>query len=46
MHEMVSHSIQNLVNNNSLFVGDLPKFCSEVELEKLFAKYGHIIGIK
>ena len=34
----------NSVQNNSLFVGDLPKFCSEVELEELFTRFGQIIG--
>lgn len=32
--------------NNSLFIGDLSKFCSEAELESLFAGYGQILDVK
>jgi RNA recognition motif-containing protein len=32
--------------NTSLFVGDLPKFCSENDLEQLFVSYGPILDLK
>lgn len=32
--------------SNSLFVGDLPKFCSEQDLEKLFSPFGPILDVK
>lgn len=32
--------------NTSLFVGDLPKFCSEADLEQLFSPYGPILDVK
>jgi RNA recognition motif-containing protein len=32
--------------NNSLFIGDLSKFCSEAELESLFAGFGQILDVK
>jgi RNA recognition motif-containing protein len=32
--------------NTSLFVGDLPKFCNEMDLEQLFAGFGPIIDVK
>ncbi len=32
--------------NTSLFVGDLPKFCNEVDLEQLFAPFGPILDVK
>ena len=34
------------LGNNSLFIGDLSKFCTESNLESLFAPYGHIIDVK
>jgi cold-inducible RNA-binding protein len=32
--------------NTSIFVGDLPKFCGEGDLEQLFAPYGPILDVK
>lgn len=32
--------------NSSLFLGDLSKFCSEADLEKLFGQYGEINQIR
>lgn len=32
--------------NNSLFVGDLSKFCTEANLESLFSTYGHVVEVK
>lgn len=32
--------------NTSLFIGDLPKFCSEADLEQLFAGFGPILDVK
>jgi len=32
--------------NNSLFVGDLSKFCTEANLENLFAQFGQILDVK
>jgi RNA recognition motif-containing protein len=32
--------------NTSLFVGDLPKFCTENDLEQLFVSYGPILDLK
>lgn len=32
--------------SNSLFVGDLPKFCSEVDLEQCFAPFGPLLDVK
>jgi RNA recognition motif-containing protein len=32
--------------NTSLFIGDLPKFCNESDLEQLFAAYGPILDVK
>ncbi len=32
--------------NTSLFVGDLPKFCSETDLEQLFSPYGVLLDAK
>jgi len=43
MNTASASAIQSL-SNNSLFIGDLSKFCSESELENLFIKYGQIIG--
>eukprot|EP00597_Dinobryon_sp_UTEXLB2267_P006583 CAMPEP_0170093194 /NCGR_PEP_ID=MMETSP0019_2-20121128/26339_1 /TAXON_ID=98059 /ORGANISM="Dinobryon sp., Strain UTEXLB2267" /LENGTH=811 /DNA_ID=CAMNT_0010313935 /DNA_START=155 /DNA_END=2590 /DNA_ORIENTATION=+ len=45
MSTITASSIQSL-SNNSLFIGDLSKFCSESELENLFAKYGQITDVK
>ena len=33
-------------SNNSLFIGDLSKFCSESNLESLFAPFGQIVDVK
>lgn len=32
--------------NTSLFVGDLPKYCNENDLEQLFAPYGPVLDAK
>jgi hypothetical protein len=32
--------------SNSLFVGDLSKFCNEENLEQLFKRYGHVAEVK
>lgn len=32
--------------NNSLFVGDLPKYCNEADLERLFIRFSPIIDVK
>lgn len=32
--------------NTSLFIGDLPKFCSEQDLEQLFINFGPILDVK
>ena len=32
--------------NNSLFIGDLSKFCTEAELENLFTGFGQILDVK
>lgn len=32
--------------SNSLFVGDLPKFCTEADLEQVFAPYGPLLDVK
>ena len=32
--------------NTSLFVGDLPKFCSESDLEQFFAPFGPVLDVK
>lgn len=32
--------------NTSLFVGDLPKFCSEQDLEQLFQPFGPVLDAK
>lgn len=32
--------------NNSLFIGDLSKFCTEQNLEELFSSYGEITEVK
>jgi RNA recognition motif-containing protein len=33
-------------SNNSLFIGDLSKFCTEANLESLFAPFGQIVDVK
>lgn len=33
-------------NTTSLFVGDLPKFCTEQDLEQLFVRFGPIMDVK
>lgn len=32
--------------NNSLFIGDLSKFCTEANLEGLFSSYGQVVDVK
>eukprot|EP01040_Poterioochromonas_malhamensis_P009805 gene9805-10649_t len=32
--------------NTSLFVGDLPKFCTEPDLEQFFSRYGPVLDVK
>lgn len=32
--------------NNSLFIGDLSKFCTESNLESLFSQYGPVVDVK
>jgi RNA recognition motif-containing protein len=38
-------SVQPGQQSNSLFVGDISKFCTEENLESLFSAFGHIIDI-
>lgn len=33
-------------SNSSLFIGDLPKFCTERDLEQLFSSFGPIFDVK
>jgi RNA recognition motif-containing protein len=44
-HNSHSCSAMNFVNT-SLFIGDLPKFCNESDLEQLFAPYGPTLDVK
>lgn len=51
LHSNVNYSSNNLQQqpnhtNNSLFIGDLSKFCTEQDLEALFGKYGEITDVK
>lgn len=32
--------------NKTLFLGDLSRFCTEIELEELFSQYGQVLEIK
>lgn len=32
--------------SNSLFVGDLPKFCNEADLEQVFIPFGPLVDVK
>ncbi|KAJ1386425.1 hypothetical protein B484DRAFT_341550 [Ochromonadaceae sp. CCMP2298] len=33
-------------SNNSLFIGDLSKFCTEADLENLFSSCGQVVDLK
>lgn len=37
---------QKTTNNNSLFIGDLSKFCTEVDIENLFSAFGPLLEVK
>eukprot|EP01038_Epipyxis_sp_PR26KG_P009531 gene9531-12838_t len=37
---------QNNLSNNSLFIGDLSKFCTEQDIEGLFSAFGQVIDVK
>ena len=39
-------SAPSTFTNNSLFVGDLPKFCTESDLENLFSTHGEVVDAK
>jgi nucleolysin TIA-1/TIAR len=32
--------------NKTLFLGDLSRFCTEIELEELFSQHGHVLETK
>ena len=38
--------MSNFPSNNSLFIGDLSKFCTEGHLEDLFSPFGPIVEVK